>query len=174
MISRHFPVSPLAMAEEEMLEEEVHPISAAEMEGEDVGGAELDEKWASLIDYIKAQNPILGSLLRYGRLLHLDEEKIEIGFEKSSFYLEKMSEEKNRRECEGVCRDFLKKDLRLVFRDFTGEKRSDGAEGVRIKAPTDRDRHLKKEAMENPVIKETVEIFDGTIEEIKTGVRSKP
>jgi DNA polymerase-3 subunit gamma/tau len=169
------PETPAVLkGEEEMVEEEVHPTSAAEREGEDVGKPELDEKWASLIDYIKAQNPILGSLLRYGRLLHLDEEKIEIGFEKGSFYLEKMSEEKNRRECEEVCRDFLKKELRLVFRDFTGEKGSEGAEGVRIKAPTDKDRSLKKEAMENPVIKETIEIFDGTVEEIKTGVRSKP
>ncbi len=166
--------SPALKAEEEMLEEEVHPISAAEPEGEDVGRAELDEKWASLIDYIKAQNPILGSLLRYGRLIHLDEEKIEIGFEKGSFYLEKMSEEKNRRECEEVCRDFFKKELRVAFKDFTGEKRNNGAERVRIKAPTDKDRHLRKEAMENPVIQEAVEIFGGTIEEIKTGVKSKP
>jgi DNA polymerase-3 subunit gamma/tau len=160
---------PTLKAEREMPGGEVRSISAPDTRGEDAGRAELDEKWTSLIDHIKAQNPILGSLLRYGRLLHLDEGQIEIGFEKGSFYLEKVSEEKNKKECEEICRDFFKKELRLVFKDFTGETRSAGAEKGRVDGPTDRERHLTKEAMENPVIQEAVEIFGGTIEEIKTG-----
>jgi DNA polymerase-3 subunit gamma/tau len=154
-------------------EEEFHPISGEEKVREGPQVADLDEKWATLIDYIKAHNPILGSLLRYGRLLDLDDEEITIGFEKGSFYLEKVSEEENRRKCEEVCRDFFKKELRLVLRDFAGEGRSPNAEKGRLEGPTDRERHLKKEAMENPVIQEAVEIFDGTIEEIKTGIGFK-
>jgi len=137
--------------------------------------ADLDEKWATLIDHVKAHNPILGSLLRYGRLLHLDDEEITIGFEKGSFYLEKISEEENRRKCEEVCRNFFKKELRLVLKDFAGEGRSPSpsAERGKPEGPTDKDRRLKKEATENPVIQEAVEIFDGTIEEIKTGIGFK-
>ncbi len=154
-------------------EEEVLPISDEEVKDEAPQRADLEEKWAQLIDHIKAQNPILGSLLRYGRLLHLDEEQIEIGFEKGSFYLEKMSEEKNRRECEEVCRDFFKQELMLVFKDFVGEERNADTERGRIEEPTDKERHLRKEAMENPVVQEAVEIFDGTIEEVKTETRVK-
>ncbi len=164
-------VSPLPGAKEEG--EEIHLDSGNEMGREDPPKADLDENWAKLIDYIKAQNPILGSFLRYGRLLHLDDEKIEIGFEKGSFYLEKMSEEGNRKQCEEVCRNFFKKELRLVFKDFVGERSNTGAEKGNNEEPTDRERHLKKEAMENPVIREAVKIFDGTIEKIKTGIGFK-
>ena len=103
----------------------------------------------------------------------MDEEQIEIGFEKGSFYLEKMSEEGNRKQCEEVCRNFFKKELRLVFKDFVGERSNTGAEKGNSEEPTDRERHLKKEAMENPVIREAVKIFDGTIEKIKTGIGFK-
>jgi DNA polymerase-3 subunit gamma/tau len=154
-------------------EEEVLPISDEEVEGEAPQRADLEEKWAQLIDHIKAQNPILGSLLRYGRLLHLDEERIEIGFEKGSFYLEKMSEEKNRRECEQICRDFFRKELMLVFKDFAGREGNADTEKGRVEEPTDKERHLRKEAMENPAVQEAVEIFGGTIKEIKTETRVK-
>ncbi|MFB0505900.1 MAG: DNA polymerase III subunit gamma/tau [Thermodesulfobacteriota bacterium] len=154
-------------------EEEIHLDSAKEVASKDPGKADLDENWAKLTDYIRAQNPILGSFLRYGRLLRLDDEEIEIGFEKGSFYLEKMSEEDNRKLCEEVCRNFFKKELKVVFKDVTGETRSARAEKGKIEEPTDRERHLKKEAMENPVIQEAVKIFDGTIEKIKTGTGFK-
>ena len=162
-------VSPVPVEEGE----EVYLDSAKEMGKEDPGKANLEENWAKLIDYIKAQNPILGSFLRYGRLLRLDDEKIEIGFEKGSFYLEKMSEEGSRRQCEEVCRNFFKRELKIVFRDFVGKMSGTGAEKGKGEEPTDRERSLRKEAMENPVIQEAVKIFDGTIEDIKTGTGFK-
>jgi hypothetical protein len=155
------------------VEDEAHPVTVEATGGETPQAGDLDEKWAKLIDHMKAQNPILGSFLRYGRLLHVDDERIEIGFEKGSFYLEKMSEEENRRQCEEVCRDFFGKELRLVFRDFVGGQTDAGGEKEKNEGPTDRERHLRKEAMENSAIKDAVEIFDGTIEEIKTGIRVK-
>jgi DNA polymerase-3 subunit gamma/tau len=155
------------------VEDEAHPVTVEATGGETPQAGDLDEKWAKLIDHMKAQNPILGSFLRYGRLLHVDDERIEIGFEKGSFYLEKMSEEENRRQCEEVCRDFFGKELRLVFRDFVGGQSDAGGEKEKNEGPTDRERHLRKEAMENSAIKDAVEIFDGTIEEIKTGIRVK-
>jgi DNA polymerase-3 subunit gamma/tau len=154
-------------------EQEIHLDSAKEVAREDPGKADLEEHWAKLIDYIRAQNPILGSFLRYGRLLRLDDEKIEIGFEKGSFYLEKMSEEGNRKQGEEVCRNFFKKELTLVFTDFTEEIRDTRAEKGNMEEPTDRERHLKKEAVENPAVREAVKIFDGTIEKIKTGIGFK-
>jgi DNA polymerase-3 subunit gamma/tau len=163
-----------AMVESISMEgEEGQAISDEEKVREGSQVADLDEKWATLIDHIKAHNPILGSLLRYGRLLHLDDDEIIIGFEKGSFYLEKISEEENRRRCEEVCRNFFKKELRLVLKDFAREGRSPRAEKGGQEGPTDRERHLKKEAVENPVIQEAVEIFEGTIEEIKTGIGFK-
>ncbi len=149
--------------------EEMHLGPGEEIGGEDPQKANLEENWSKLIDYIRAENPILGSFIKYGQLLRLNDEKIEIGFEKGSFYLEKMSEEGNRKQCEEVCRNFFKKDLSLVFRDFTEKRSGAGDNKGKNEGPTNRERHLRKEAMENPLIQEAVKIFDGNIDEIKTG-----
>jgi DNA polymerase-3 subunit gamma/tau len=140
---------------------------------EDPRMAHLEEQWARLIDHIKAQNPILGSLLRYGRLLRLDDETIEIGFEKGSFYLEKMLEEENRKQVEEICRNFFQKELSLICKDVVGNLGGAGSGKGNREEPTDQERHFRKEALENPVIQEAVKIFDGTIEEIKMGRRLK-
>jgi hypothetical protein len=104
----------------------------------------------------------------------LDDETIEIGFQKGSFYLDKMSEEGNKGECEEICRNYFKKDLKVVFKDVTGSMSNSGAKRENSQEPTDQERALRKEAMENPVIQETVKIFGGTIEEIKMGKGVKP
>jgi hypothetical protein len=104
----------------------------------------------------------------------LDDETIEIGFQKGSFYLDKMSEEGNKGECEEICRNYFKKDLKVIFKDVTGSMSNSGAKRENSKEPTDQERALRKEAMENPVIQEAVKIFGGTIEEIKMGKGVKP
>jgi DNA polymerase-3 subunit gamma/tau len=148
-------------------------IDTAEGMKEDNQRADLEEKWAGLIDHMKAQNPILGSFLRYGRLLRLDDKSIEIGFQQGSFYLDKMSEEGNKRQFEEICRNYFKKDLKVAFKDVTGEVSNSSVKGGNNQEPTDRERHLRKEAMDHPVIREAVKIFDGTIEEIKMGKGEK-
>ena len=57
---------------------------------ERVGGGESqkvrEETWKGLVDFTRARNPVLGSFLALGNLVHMNDEKIEIGFEKDSFH----------------------------------------------------------------------------------------
>ena len=56
----------------------------------------VEEVWRELVDFTRARNPVLGSFLAFGDLIHLSDDKIEIGFEKDSFHYERMMETENR------------------------------------------------------------------------------
>ena len=73
-----------------------------------------EETWNGLLDFTRAKNPILGSFLALGNLVHLSEEKIEIGFEKDSFHYERMLEKENRSQLESICHEYLQKKTKVV------------------------------------------------------------
>ncbi len=129
----------------------------------------LEATWKSLLDSTRRENPILAALLAHGRLVALDDRVIEIGFTRGSFYYERIQEEENRRATAEICRSFFQRELQLSF-SILG-KTSESSSTKRWQHDTDRDRHLKKEVLENPVVKDALEIFDGEIEEIKVGTR---
>jgi len=65
-----------------------------------------------LVDFTRARNPILvRSAL--GNLVHLSEEKLEIGFDKDSFHYERMLERENRSQLESICHEYLQKKTKV-------------------------------------------------------------
>jgi hypothetical protein len=100
----------------------------------------------------------------------LDDARVEIGFKKGSFYSDRLREEANREAAVKIVHSFFGKDLKVAFSkiDSAGwDKHASGEE----EGETDRDRWLRKEVLENPIVKDALEIFDGEIEEIKVGNR---
>jgi DNA polymerase-3 subunit gamma/tau len=130
---------------------------------------DLELTWKRILDFTGRENPVLGALLHHGRLLALDDRTVEIGFRKESFYYERIQEDANKNALAEVCRSLLKKDLQLVF-SIIKENSKQSSETKRERE-TDRNRHLRKEVLENPIVKDALEIFDGEIEEIKVGTR---
>ena len=59
-----------------------------------------EETWKGLIDFSRGRNPVLGSFLALGSLVHMNDDKIEIGFEKDSFHYERMIEKENQTQLE--------------------------------------------------------------------------
>ena len=88
--------------------------------------AEKEEVWRELIDFVRARNPVLGSFLALGGLIRLSGERIEIGFEKDSFHYERMKERENRNHLEQFCRDFLKKEAKVIISSLEGENKPRG------------------------------------------------
>ena len=127
----------------------------------------LEATWKTLLEFTRHENPILGALLSHGRLLALNDRLIEIGFKKGSFYYEGIREEGNKRTLEEICRSRFQKDLNLVF-SIIGKSAGDSST-VGRKRETDRNRRIRKEVLENPIVKDALEILDGEIEEIKVG-----
>ena len=129
----------------------------------------LEEAWKSLLESTNRENPILGAFLSHGRLLTLNDQTIEIGFKKGSFYYDRVREEENTKAVADITRSFFRKELQLIFSLIDQAPRCSSIQ--RGERETDRDRRVRKEVLENPIVKDALEIFEGEIEEIKVGTR---
>ena len=124
-----------------------------------------EETWRGLIDFTRARNPILGSFLALGKLVYLNEEKIEIGFDKDSFHYERMLEKENRSQLELICHEYLQKKTKVVVSPINQGIGSKGRvvlnQGEEIR--NDLEKRLEKRGEENPVIQEALRLFNGKI-----------
>jgi hypothetical protein len=120
-----------------------------------------------LVDFTRARNPILGSFLALGNLVHLSKEKIEIGFEKDSFHYERMLEKENRDQLESICHEYLQDKTKVVVSPFNLEIGSKGrvVSGKGETTRDDWDRASVKREEENPIIREALRLFNGKIVE---------
>ncbi len=123
------------------------------------------ELWRELIDFVRARNPILGSSLALGDLVDYNREKIEIGFEKDSFHYERMIEREKRSQLEQLCRDFLKKDVKVIVSSFNdeGKPRMRMTSGRGEMTSPEAKEVSGKQIHENPLIQEALRLFDGKI-----------
>jgi len=137
---------------------------------EEFGGAFpqiWEETWKGLVDFTRARNPILGSFLALGNLVHLSDEKVEIGFDKDSFHYERMLERENRNQLESICHDYLQKKTKVVISPLNQGVGSKGRVMFN-KGETTRnelERRLEKREEENPIIQEALRLFNGKIVE---------
>ena len=69
----------------------------------------------------------------------------------------------------GICQSLFNRDMRIIFTLVEGAPTNTRA--AKKKKETDRDRRIRKELLENPVVRNALEVFQGEIEEIKPGAR---
>ncbi len=126
-----------------------------------------EETWKGLVDFTRAKNPVLGSFLALGDLVHLSDEEIEIGFEKDSFHYERMTERENRSQLERLCCDYLKKETKVVvspLEEGARPKRRAALERVET-APDAQEKPIEKGREEHSLIQEALRLFNGRIVE---------
>lgn len=121
-----------------------------------------EEEWRGLVDFTRAKNPILGSYLIFGNPLRLSEDKVEIGFEKDSFHYDRILEEGNQSQLELICREFFKKNTRVVISPI---KRGVKPQGIASYVKKhEQNRTVQKVGMEeDPLIQEALRLFDGKV-----------
>ena len=107
----------------------------------------------------------MGAFLAFGDLVQLNGEKIEIGFEKDSFHYERMLETENRSQLEKICRDYLAKEAKLVISPMEQREKSKGRVALDIveSAENSHGKPLEKGQEGNPLIQETLRLFNGRI-----------
>lgn len=119
--------------------------------------------WKGLVDFTRARNPVLGSFLTLGNIVHLSDEKIEIGFEKDSFHYERMLEQENRKQLELICHDYLQKKPKVVILPLDPgmiKKEVFKTEGV---VRNEAEKRLENESKEDPLIQKALHLFNGRI-----------
>ncbi|MGZ3568946.1 MAG: DNA polymerase III subunit gamma/tau [Thermodesulfobacteriota bacterium] len=154
--------------EEKIIKKNEEPkASKTEEEFSDVPSKIWEETWKGLVDFTRAKNPILGSFLVLGNLVHLSDEKIEIGFDKDSFHYERMLERENRSQLESICHEYLRKKIKVVISPMDEWTGSRGREGVARGEMThsEQGKRLEQREEENPIIQEALRLFNGKIVE---------
>jgi DNA polymerase-3 subunit gamma/tau len=126
-----------------------------------------EETWKGLVDFTRARNPIIGSFLALGSLIHVSDDKIEIGFEKDSFHYERIMEEENRSQLESICHEYLQRKAKLIVSslDQGGVSRGRIAIEEERKGSHSSEKPLMKEGEGNSLIQEALRLFDGKIVE---------
>jgi DNA polymerase-3 subunit gamma/tau len=136
-------------------------------EGEALGEEDV-RQWEEFLAFVRGENPILASFLTQGHLVRLDDACLEIGFAKGSFAFDRVSERETFQSLEESVRRHFKQELQVKITSTNvakGEKKTSKASTP--DGETDLVRHLKKEALGNPVVQEAVEVFQGRIVEVK-------
>ncbi|HUL38440.1 MAG TPA: DNA polymerase III subunit gamma/tau [Thermodesulfobacteriota bacterium] len=134
---------------------------------DEVPPKDWEEKWKGLVDFTRARNPILGSFLVLGSLVHLSDEKIEIGFDKDSFHYERMLEKENRAQLESICHEYLQKKTRVIVSPLSlgVESRGRVVLNKRETILNESEKRSEKREEENPIIQEALRLFNGKIVE---------
>jgi DNA polymerase-3 subunit gamma/tau len=141
--------------------------SKKEVESGGVSQKVCEETWRGLVDFTRAKNPILGSFLAMGNLVHISDEKIEIGFEKDSFHYERILEKENRSQLESICHEYLKRKTKMIISALDQRIVSKGR-GVLIPNEPPRnglEEELTKGREESPLVQEALRLFNGRIVE---------
>jgi hypothetical protein len=123
------------------------------------------ETWKGLVDFARARNPVLGSFLALGNLVHLSDEKVVIGFEKDSFHYERMLEKENRDLLELLCYDYFQKKPKVIISPLDPEMRSKENFKAERVVRNEGEKRLEKGAEENPLIQKALRLFNGRIVE---------
>jgi DNA polymerase-3 subunit gamma/tau len=155
----------------ESREKLVDEAAAAEVSPEPKGvevGEEDMRQWEEFLAFVRGENPILASFLTQGHIVRLDDACLEIGFAKGSFAFDRVSERGALQSLEESARRHFKRELQVKITSSTvtkAEKKT--SKPSTPDGETDLVRHLKKEALGNPVVQEAVEVFQGRIIEVK-------
>jgi DNA polymerase-3 subunit gamma/tau len=141
--------------------------SKREPEGGGVSQRVHEETWRGLVEFTRARNPILGSFLALGNLVHVSDEKIEIGFEKDSFHYERILEKENRSQLESICHEYLKKKTKVIISALDQGMVSKGRVTFEAAEPARNalEKQLTKGGGENPIVQEALRLFNGRIVE---------
>jgi DNA polymerase-3 subunit gamma/tau len=164
----------------ERVEEEPPPIgdadvaveeAAALVATEDPGPGEAEGgPWPRYLAFVQAPAPMLASVLEHGRLAGMTDRELRVSFD-VPLYAD-LFRDKNA-EASRLATDCFGRPMRVMLAAETGSGAGEGeaARPRRAQPATgesDRDRALRKEALEHDSVNEAVRILGGEIKEIKT------
>jgi DNA polymerase-3 subunit gamma/tau len=127
--------------------------------------ADLEGAWKGLLDFTRVRNPIIGAFLAMGKLIDINPDRIEIGFEKDSFHYERMLERENRDLLEQICHGYLQREGRVVITAVDPKPRARGDKAAEKGARSSNlaETPLEKGNGTQALIQEALRLFDGKI-----------
>jgi DNA polymerase-3 subunit gamma/tau len=130
-----------------------------------------EEEWKEFLNFVKKKKPPLASLLGHGRPLAFHSDRLEIGYPKESFYLERMQEKDNLELLERLGREFFQRPVKVRISGIEPDSSSSldgGPNREEGKMGRNNHRDAQEEALNHPLVQEAINIFGGRVIEIKT------
>ena len=128
----------------------------------------VESGWNGFVSHVNGKNRPLGSMLEHAHLIKFGEDSIELS-PSNTFEHEKLSDDKTQKlllafslEYFGVEKGF---DIQLLDKEV---KTINSVYEKKKQIESDKSRKLKKEAMEHPMVLESLNVFGGSVKEIKT------
>ena len=123
--------------------------------------------WEGLVEEVKQNRPMAGSVLEHGRPLRLDPPTLEVGYPEGSFHLAHFQDAANRQAVEAIARLYFDHPvtLRVVALQTEQQDLPPSLVEARQAEESDRQRRLRENALNHPALKAVQEIFGG---EVKT------
>jgi DNA polymerase-3 subunit gamma/tau len=120
----------------------------------------IDSTWAKLLSIFLEKYPSLAANLKNSSIKSLDHKRLEIEVNGNDFNINMVKKQKNRDIIKKVCSDFFGKDIKVII----ASKRIQKQDNQDKKGKADR---LKQEALSHPLVTDALEIFNGTIVDVK-------
>ena len=130
------------------------------MKFEDKGNSsDLVAAWKILFKAISAEHPSLAANLINSKLKALDGNDLLIEVNGNDFNLKRIKQDKNLALLKSVCENFFSRPINIVIE----EKKTEND----IQQKRDDSRKMKEGALNHPLVAEAIELFKGTIVEVK-------
>jgi len=120
----------------------------------------LDRLWERVVEIASDEQPMLGAALTKCSVNGLNEKAIEIAVNGSSFNMNFIHRVKNKTVLERIIHDIMGKKVDLVLKTQTNNESNN-------QKKKEREHLLKKEALGHPMVAEALEIFNGSILDVK-------
>lgn len=125
-----------------------------------------EKSWAGLVEFVKQRRrPRISSLLEQSSLLTLELPRMQIGMPGRYYSL---ADTEMKESIEELAAEYYGSEARVEFKKVDdGAKAPPSLHEERIQLESDRQKKLRENAAEHPMVKTALDIFGGQIEEIK-------
>ncbi|NVL90943.1 MAG: DNA polymerase III subunit gamma/tau [Desulfobacterales bacterium] len=133
-----------------------------ESEQQPASSENLAQIWQQLIVAFRESCPTLVPNLEKATLTRIDKDSLELTVIGNSFYTVRLRDKKSMAELERVCDQFFNRKMKIKI----VESRKGASKKGRHKE-SDRERRLKKEALDHPLVTDTLDVFKGRVVDVK-------
>lgn len=141
--------------ETKKLEQKVESVNFNHSENENI-----DVTWRKIQDVISKKHPALGASLTKCSLKKLDGNDIELQINGGSFYINRITNDKNMAIMRKVCDDFFGKKMNIVIDTPTKQSNDNPQKKTQ-------ENSIKQDVAAHPLVAHAMEIFDGRIMDVK-------
>jgi len=131
---------------------------------------ETDTKgWSGLVDFVKTKRrPVIASILEQASPLALGDGKLKLGLTKGSFVDGQLDKE-TREALEALAAEYFGTDVRLetAYVEDRDEQTPPSLADQRQTQESDRQKRLRDDALDHPMVKTAIETFEGEVVDVK-------